>query len=403
MSNKSLEEMMMRAINGLKDLKYEQEEKLYQKHWAEISVPFTLQEGLNRFPKYDLDFIRKRLDVKRASNLKKADLIMVLQDSIMNHVKNIHRLWDSERFEILTKIASNGGQMKASTIDDGQVTYFRTQGLIFSGKIDGEKVLTIPTELIEPIMELNNDVNVRAKINRNTEWIKLTNGLLYYYGTLKKSQLIQMIEKYTEETIDEMEYFSVLYDANTYHEFFYKDENGFSNKRVFDPKRVIQEQQSRSSLAYYPFTKQQLLTAGAHDYVEKNDSYKQLVSFLTQNYEINELDAESLVEECVYATRIGQGPNEVMQFLSYQFEFNNAATVQALMDHVVQLMNNTREWFLKGYMSTELREKETKHLQPLSTAQSNRNLNEPTKAVKIGRNEPCPCGSGKKYKKCCGK
>lgn len=25
------------------------------------------------------------------------------------------------------------------------------------------------------------------------------------------------------------------------------------------------------------------------------------------------------------------------------------------------------------------------------------------KGKKIGRNEPCPCGSGKKYKKCCGK
>ncbi|MCK4260989.1 MAG: SEC-C domain-containing protein [Halanaerobiales bacterium] len=25
------------------------------------------------------------------------------------------------------------------------------------------------------------------------------------------------------------------------------------------------------------------------------------------------------------------------------------------------------------------------------------------KGEKIGRNEPCPCGSGKKYKKCCGK
>jgi uncharacterized protein YecA (UPF0149 family) len=22
--------------------------------------------------------------------------------------------------------------------------------------------------------------------------------------------------------------------------------------------------------------------------------------------------------------------------------------------------------------------------------------------IKVGRNEPCPCGSGKKYKKCCG-
>ena len=24
-----------------------------------------------------------------------------------------------------------------------------------------------------------------------------------------------------------------------------------------------------------------------------------------------------------------------------------------------------------------------------------------SKQNKIGRNEPCPCGSGKKYKKCC--
>ena len=25
------------------------------------------------------------------------------------------------------------------------------------------------------------------------------------------------------------------------------------------------------------------------------------------------------------------------------------------------------------------------------------------KPKKIGRNDPCPCGSGKKYKKCCGR
>jgi uncharacterized protein len=27
---------------------------------------------------------------------------------------------------------------------------------------------------------------------------------------------------------------------------------------------------------------------------------------------------------------------------------------------------------------------------------------EPTRRMKIGRNDPCPCGSGKKYKRCCG-
>jgi len=27
---------------------------------------------------------------------------------------------------------------------------------------------------------------------------------------------------------------------------------------------------------------------------------------------------------------------------------------------------------------------------------------EPFRSEKVGRNEPCPCGSGQKYKKCCG-
>lgn len=32
-----------------------------------------------------------------------------------------------------------------------------------------------------------------------------------------------------------------------------------------------------------------------------------------------------------------------------------------------------------------------------------RNPPEPVRAVqKVGRNEPCPCGSGAKFKKCCG-
>lgn len=45
----------------------------------------------------------------------------------------------------------------------------------------------------------------------------------------------------------------------------------------------------------------------------------------------------------------------------------------------------------------------------LLTAEERSNIrkqyNEDNRAVstKVGRNDPCPCGSGKKYKKCCGK
>ena len=35
--------------------------------------------------------------------------------------------------------------------------------------------------------------------------------------------------------------------------------------------------------------------------------------------------------------------------------------------------------------------------------QVERNPNDPATWGKVGRNEPCPCGSGKKYKHCHGK
>jgi len=49
------------------------------------------------------------------------------------------------------------------------------------------------------------------------------------------------------------------------------------------------------------------------------------------------------------------------------------------------------EW--DGVLSLEKREEIKKQFNRDTTAVSN----------KVGRNEPCPCGSGKKYKKCCGK
>ena len=45
----------------------------------------------------------------------------------------------------------------------------------------------------------------------------------------------------------------------------------------------------------------------------------------------------------------------------------------------------------------ELSPKEMEKLFHKAVAQ----YNKPEKKVKIGRNDPCPCGSGKKYKKCC--
>ena len=47
-------------------------------------------------------------------------------------------------------------------------------------------------------------------------------------------------------------------------------------------------------------------------------------------------------------------------------------------------------------------EKILSSLFPNVTGKRGPKISAPVRVVKIGRNEPCPCGSGKKYKKCCG-
>lgn len=396
-----LDKNMKQLLTGLKEWRREAAGKRYQKYWAEIKVPFTLDEALREYTKYELDTIRKTLKIKNASSLKKAELIALLTERIPEYLEQIAFQLDVERFKLLISIANNNGQIIAPNLEDDQINYFRKNGLIYTGTFKGKKILAAPNELIEQIASWKNNMKIRATVKRNTEWIKLTRGLLYYYGTLSRSQLVKMIEEYTKETINVEEYCSVILEANSYHEELFMDEGLYSNIRVFDPEKVQQEHQSRHSIPFYPFTKQQLLTSGELGFVEKNQGYVQLVKFITKNFEINREEADNVVEECVYATKIGDGPNDVLHFLSRTFEFDNMEIVQELMDKVVHLMNNTREWFLKGYTSTELHAQEKKHLRLLPTTKVNHK--DDKRVVKIGRNDPCPCGSGKKYKKCCGR
>ena len=41
--------------------------------------------------------------------------------------------------------------------------------------------------------------------------------------------------------------------------------------------------------------------------------------------------------------------------------------------------------------------------QPMETQGDGSYQSEPRRVKKVGRNDPCPCGSGKKYKNCCGR
>ncbi|ETW97776.1 YchJ family protein [Candidatus Entotheonella palauensis] len=61
-----------------------------------------------------------------------------------------------------------------------------------------------------------------------------------------------------------------------------------------------------------------------------------------------------------------------------------------------------KAWYRKDGQLSALHERSRFVREGLQWFYVDGQLNPPAQYQKIGRNAPCPCGSGKKYKKCCG-
>lgn len=73
-----------------------------------------------------------------------------------------------------------------------------------------------------------------------------------------------------------------------------------------------------------------------------------------------------------------------------------------LFDEMLDTINREiTKYLLKAEIKQNLERKEV--VKPTGTNDSKDKVKTTRKVEKIGRNEPCPCGSGKKYKNCCGR
>jgi len=88
-----------------------------------------------------------------------------------------------------------------------------------------------------------------------------------------------------------------------------------------------------------------------------------------------------------------------------EYKRESFAMFQDMMEHVrFDIVHHIFHLNLEKFDSHGIEEKREKELDELNlnTGESPA-ATEQRKSEKIGRNDPCPCGSGKKYKKCCGK
>ena len=105
---------------------------------------------------------------------------------------------------------------------------------------------------------------------------------------------------------------------------------------------------------------------------------------------------------------------EIMELLSETgLQFSSAEDMNEFMQLYQELNNHTRKQVNRGYTPIELIEKQSIRIPAVKPVvldgqismfdEMPQRADAETSFPKVGRNDPCPCGSGLKYKKCCGK
>lgn len=149
---------------------------------------------------------------------------------------------------------------------------------------------------------------------------------------------------------------------------------------------------------FYIPEKEELLQYKEDDYYEMTNHLELLGKRLAKDFfggsmimvkdELDELVGEIQMIQASY-TEI------VKQFIE-RFDFQDMKEVNEYIELLTNVFNTTRRWENQGHTPVELssRNRDVENTTPQLTV---------INGGKIGRNDVCPCGSGKKYKKCCGK
>lgn len=215
------------------------------------------------------------------------------------------------------------------------------------------------------------------------------------YGTFTASHLAGVVNAAYGANVTGQEAEQYLSGAQT-EEFTYAD--GLAAYTLGSPAAVSELAENLD----YDLPSRKEIEAYAFYGLDTSDYYYRQIVNLVYNNAGNSFDKANELMRFIanWCVTDGQMPSllqaiEQAQLTITQQQFN------FILDMVGELAAKTRRQSLKGHRYNEVEGTAPIVMPQIQVVAAKP---EPVKiAPKIGRNDPCPCGSGKKYKKCCGR
>lgn len=331
---------------------------------------------------------------------KKATLVAELSAALPSEVLPLLKQAVGNEYEALQEfVKGRAGIVRKPQALFMHLFFMKDRGLISCARTEDDELVWYMPEEVRRRIKANSNDRLRVQIDRNTKIATIVNGLVQYYGYIKIFDLYDMINGYLSdaEKVTDGEYIPLLLDHIVpWTGALSVVQDGVCHLALEDVDWLEHEKKLRADLPAVRLTYEQVRAAGLREHILTPEAAK-LLGYLVGGCMVPLGMANKFVRELYYAaqttdTHIGREMGQLLD--AYEFKLNEGQ-LRGVIDRVMALANNMPLWILKGNTPTEAGR----------IMQANRTImgfgGNQRRVKKVGRNEPCPCGSGKKYKNCC--
>ena len=367
-----------------------------------------LNEMLSRAPESLLDVILETWE-EEAPKLR-AEKEKYVQELILTSFQNEFIYLD--KFDMETMLRTMNGyplsQMQMLALEEN---YCKKGWVFMFCDVDGVQFV-VPDEIREfTITNLETDkvqnilgliaavrLSMRACLNlfgiverAKVEDIALNQMLEYPSLSEEERKELEWLPEKLKETVDIL--------CERAEDSFWCDEQWIISEQFENKKEYRKFLRQVSGQEYY-IPNQKEIKLYAENLVDvKNPFYKKILAELTHLMK-NKTRADNLMLELEY--RVAEEDLNAAGIMNLLFEryveFPNRTRGNHFVENCSEWVYSVRKWSNRGFTDRELGKEKI-----IPSEIGLPEISNQVTKKKIGRNDPCPCGSGKKYKHCCGK
>lgn len=362
-----------------------------------------VRESLNRQTVQELKGLAQWLNLSLSSKLRKEGIVDQLYHFFMDDVTVWIRRLPQYEVKLLRSLASSGDACSTEEYNFFASTCLEDLCLVlseYSEKEDLKMNFVISKELKQALKNVDWDALLEDPAQqRKYEMERYAYGLLNLYGVLLMKDTFETVAELMDQKLTMDEILDLFEESLGLRNLIYilpqqpgKKDIWLRSFYMDDPEDILSHLSNNiQTMDTAAYSQEEIAAAGSMPWMDFSQWITpDLKYWMVDKMKYSEEEMRSVLLYLWFSNQYECNLSSLLA-TAVNARLDNSSDMKKAMELLIRFLNETPKWILLGNSSEEISRQEAVARQPY-VAQP-----------KVGRNDPCPCGSGKKYKQCCGR